>query len=160
MNNVLTISAPIRSVMSPWSASLKLRTWLFLSFTALTTIPVGLLIAWVYQNAVNNEYLAVKEKHLIVAQNLSESLSRYATDAKLTFDVLSENFDVLKTKKSYTAMANEVGLQYIAEIEHTGRVSRSMSFVENVDVQPSIPNILIRKMRLAPASQGTSFSGV
>ena len=70
---------------------LRLRTILFVCFTVVSAIPVGLLAWWVAESALEQEYKAVEEKHLLVAKNLTNALSRYATDAKEVF-LLAERF--------------------------------------------------------------------
>ena len=60
----------------------SLRTILLVSFTLISAIPVFILAGWVQQTALQNEYDAVYEKHLIIAKNLTGSLNRYVSDLK------------------------------------------------------------------------------
>jgi len=73
--------------MTNLSKKLSLRSVLFLCFTLISAIPVLILAGWVQQTALENEYDAVHEKHLIIAQNLTGSISRYITDLKSGFRI-------------------------------------------------------------------------
>lgn len=64
----------------------RLQTIIFISLVLISLIPVLLLGMWVQQNSVENEFKAVKEKHLIIANNLSREIQRYITDTKSAFD--------------------------------------------------------------------------
>lgn len=60
----------------------SLRTILLICFTLISAIPVFFLAGWVQQTALQNEYDAVHEKHLIIAKILTGSISRYISDLK------------------------------------------------------------------------------
>ena len=57
---------------------IRLRTLLFLILTALSIGPVLLLGTQLKRPAMKRELDAVNEKHLMVAQHLTEALDRYA----------------------------------------------------------------------------------
>ena len=65
----------------------SLRTTLLISFTLISAIPVFFLAGWIQQTALKNEYDAVHEKHLIIAKNLTGSISRYILDLKSGFRI-------------------------------------------------------------------------
>ena len=64
------------------SIRLRLRTILFVGFTLISAVPVLLLSVWVQDSALDKEVDSVREKHLIVAHNLTGALARYVTDVK------------------------------------------------------------------------------
>jgi len=63
----------------------RLRTLLFLILTALSTGPVLLLGTQIKYPAMERELDEVHEKHLMVAQHLTEALDRYARDVAAVF---------------------------------------------------------------------------
>jgi len=76
-------------------AKLNLRVVLFFAFSLLSVIPVLFLGWWTVDNAREREYAAVKDKHLLVAKNLTLALSRYAQD---TVSIL-EHFSTMPLEK-------------------------------------------------------------
>ncbi|MBE9029791.1 diguanylate cyclase [filamentous cyanobacterium LEGE 11480] len=69
-----------------------LQKVLFCSFTFVAMVPVVFLGTWVQQNSLEVELKAVEDKHLLLANNISAALSRYATDLTATFTEKSENY--------------------------------------------------------------------
>ncbi len=68
---------------------LRLRFILFIGFTLISAVPVLLLSAWVQDAALDKQDAAldkevdsVREKHLIVAHNLTGALARYVIDVE------------------------------------------------------------------------------
>ena len=69
----------------------RLRVVLFVTFSVMSVIPVLLLGWWAVDSARENEYAAVKEKHLLVAENLTLALSRYAQDTESILEYISSS---------------------------------------------------------------------
>ena len=63
----------------------SLRKILVICFTLISAVPVLLLALWIQQSAVEKEFEAVQEKHLIIAKNLTGAIERYIDDAKFAF---------------------------------------------------------------------------
>lgn len=72
--------------------ALDLQKILFGSFTIVAMVPVVFLGTWIQRNAFEVEIQAVREKHLLLAKNISGALSRYALDLTVTFTEKSENY--------------------------------------------------------------------
>ena len=68
----------------------SLRFILFFSFLLMSMIPVLLLGWWTINSARDNEYVAVEDKHLLVAKNLTLALSRYAQDTTAVLNYFSK----------------------------------------------------------------------
>lgn len=73
----------------------NLRIVLFFAFSLLSVIPVLFLGWWTVDTAREREYSAVKDKHLLVAKNLTLALSRYVQD---TVSIL-EHFSAMPLEK-------------------------------------------------------------
>ncbi len=72
---------------------MKLRWLLFLAFTLISAVPVFMLAVWVDRSAIKKEISAVEEKHLLLAHNLSYTLSRYVQDVEATFRLVVANLN-------------------------------------------------------------------
>jgi signal transduction histidine kinase/ActR/RegA family two-component response regulator len=58
---------------------------LFVAFTLVAAVPIAVLAIWEGQTAFQNELDSVRERHLLVARNLTSTMSRYVKDLKATF---------------------------------------------------------------------------
>ena len=70
---------------------IRLRLVLFCGFILVALIPMSILDLSVQHTALKNEFDAVEEKHLLVAQNLTNALSRYSMDVVTVFNLLATN---------------------------------------------------------------------
>jgi signal transduction histidine kinase/ActR/RegA family two-component response regulator len=60
---------------------------LFLAFTLVAGVPIAVLAIWEGQTAFQNELDSVRERHLLVARNLTSTMSRYVKDLKSAFSL-------------------------------------------------------------------------
>ncbi len=58
---------------------------MFAGFFVVAAVPILAFSVWVQQAALSSEVEAVKEKHLLVAANLTRAISRYLTDVEAGF---------------------------------------------------------------------------
>src|ERR1700730_4535042 len=63
----------------------RMHHLLFLAFTFVAGVPIGVLAIWEGQTAFQNELDSVRERHLLVARNLTSTMSRYVKDLKSAF---------------------------------------------------------------------------
>src|ERR1700733_13364219 len=63
----------------------KMHHLLFLAFTLVAGVPIAVLAIWEGQTAFQNELDSVRERHLLVARNLTSTMSRYVKDVKSSF---------------------------------------------------------------------------
>jgi signal transduction histidine kinase/ActR/RegA family two-component response regulator len=60
---------------------------LFLAFTLVSGVPIAVLAIWEGQTAFQNELDSVRERHLLVAQNLTSTMSLYVKNLKAAFSL-------------------------------------------------------------------------
>ncbi|MGE4219529.1 MAG: ATP-binding protein [Alphaproteobacteria bacterium] len=140
--------------------ALRLRSMLTVAFTALTVLPVLSLAVWVWSNALDRAVAEVRERHLLIAQNLGQALTRYATDAEAVFEVFYRS-DV------DPAVAGESGLLQSLHFQHICvlRLTPGGAVVEKTFRVPDVPTIsafpLPELLPQVPSEPGTvAFSGV
>ena len=63
----------------------KMHHLLFVAFTLVAGVPIAVLAIWEGQTAFQNELDSVRERHLLVARNLTSTMSRYVKDVKSAF---------------------------------------------------------------------------
>src|ERR1700712_3357662 len=69
---------------------LPLHHLLFIAFTIIAAAPIAVLAVWEGNTSFQNELESVRERHLLVARNLTSTMSRYVRDVEavvgLTFE--------------------------------------------------------------------------
>src|SRR5258707_397049 len=63
----------------------RMHQLLFVAFTLVAAVPIAVLAIWEAQTTFQNELDTVRERHLLVARNLTSTMSRYVKDLKATF---------------------------------------------------------------------------
>ena len=72
------VSAPRR-----WAGfSLRLHHLLFIAFTMIAGVPIAVLALWESSTSLQTELDSVRERHLLVARNLTSTMSRYSMTCK------------------------------------------------------------------------------
>jgi len=98
-----------------------------------------MLDGWVQQSALNKEIAAVKEKHLLVAHNLTGDLSSYAISVKSAFRLVSQNLALNKNIDGSPELLQTLNFYHISVIDADGNVKRtvsSASFAGKPDITP------------------------
>ncbi len=103
--------------------NLRLRYVLAIAFILIATIPVVLLGTWVEESAIERETSMVSEKHLLLAQNLTGGLERYARDTRAVFDYLTATATSEAPSPAGLTLANEIGFRHFCLIDDEGRIS-------------------------------------
>ena len=78
------IVAPVRE--RRWGGP-RMHLLLFLAFTLIAAVPIAVLALWEARTSFQNELDSVRERHLLVARNLTSTMSRYVTDIKAVFSL-------------------------------------------------------------------------
>jgi len=99
---------------------LSLPNILFIGFTLISAVPVLLLGAWVQESALEKEVEAVKEKHLLVARNLTGALTRYVTDVEAGFRAATDHIGVGMNEKSMLSLLNGLHIRALWTIDGNG----------------------------------------
>lgn len=94
-----------------------LRGVVFSMMMVVAILPIAAFYNWVERNSFQRELDAVEETHLIIAQNLSAALSRYATDAKSIFTLAVANIDLLDRSNRYTQALSNFHICHIVVLD-------------------------------------------
>ena len=92
-------SAQAETAAAPGRVAPRPRLWawprmhhlLFVAFTLVAGVPIAVLAIWEGQTAFQNELDSVRERHLLVARNLTSTMSRYVKDLKSAFPMAFDN---------------------------------------------------------------------
>ncbi len=106
---------------------IKLRYFLFITFTLISSVPVMILGAWVQQEALHKEIEAVKEKHLLVARNLTGDLTRYIIDVESSFRLIAKNLAQHHTLDGFKQHLDTLFIRYVDIITVDGSIVNTSS---------------------------------
>ena len=138
----------------------RFRTMFFVTLLVLSSLPLLGLTIWIERSAVNKEYDAVTEKHLVVAQNLSLAMSRYVLDIKNVVNMFARMADLhtsaLNSHKSDISASKGLEgfeLEYVAVLDYKNDIQ--MAFTRSDDPAQLPEAELLNKVRsLAEGANG------
>lgn len=125
--NLLRMFGTLMPVLRPSLRAILLSVMLLVS-----VVPIVLFSYWAVQHALEKEYRAVNEKHLLLAKNLSAALERYSVDVLSVFESISDEFD------SNELSAQQINLLQQLNLHALARYSKTPCNVECCLVSPSI----------------------
>ncbi len=137
--------------------ALRFRYLLAVAFIAVALIPELFLSAWFQRAAFDNEMAAVREKHLLLASNMTAALERYAKDVEATFEMLSATAVAGLPLDSAVELAGQLGLRHFCLIGDDGRIERRLDL--NGETATSLDPDVLERLR-ARADGGRLFGPV
>ncbi|WP_136806566.1 diguanylate cyclase domain-containing protein [Desulfosediminicola flagellatus] len=100
---------------------IKLRTALFWMFAFSALVPVVFLAIWIQQNAFAQERNSVRERHLLLARNLTGALSRYSIDIEAVMVDISTHLDY-ELAAAHVYLLESIGITLLVGVDSSGQV--------------------------------------
>lgn len=132
---------------------LNLRFILFLTLTLISAAPVLILSTWVQKTALEKEVAAVKEKHLLVARNLTGDLTRYIIDVESSFTLIARNLAQNIIVEGFDDHIDTLYFRYISMMNSDGTFVQTITKSQNPVKQLSPSMIDELQPLLSQASQ-------
>lgn len=139
---------------------IRLKYLLFISFTLIASLPVLILAGWVEESALNKEISSVKEKHLLVARNLTSGLERYVNDVESGFKLVSNNMRKGIGVEGVSEYLDSLFLRYVRIINSEGVISKqvtALSTVKKDQFSPETLKLLLPIVKTAHDNIGVVF---
>jgi signal transduction histidine kinase/ActR/RegA family two-component response regulator len=136
-----------------WSGP-RLHHLLFLAFTVVAAVPIALLAIWEGRAAFQNELDSVRERHLLVARNLTSSMSRYVQDAKAVFSMAFESGALAKPVPGVADLLIALHVVHLCTIAPDGRIEMRMDGLPN-DLGPRLDPSLMDTIRALAHDAGS-----
>ncbi len=120
---------------------MRLRTALFCMFAFSALLPVLFLAFYIQKNAFTREINSVRERHLLVARNLTSALIRYSTDVEAIMVDICTHIDH-RLVDGHFHLLKTIGITLLAEFDDSGNVGDI--FYGNSEYLPKmeLPDIL------------------
>lgn len=139
---------------------LRLRWVLTAAFVVVALLPVGLLTAWVQQTAYERELSEVRERHLLIARNLTAALERFARDVTAGFLLYCQTRAVSNEQsRPIAALHGKLGFRYFLTLDRDGAILHAAA-VEGGSVPERLDPALSRALWEAAPQGAIGFSPV
>ncbi|MCL1066205.1 diguanylate cyclase [Shewanella olleyana] len=100
---------------------LPFRHLLFLVMILTSLIPITAISLWSANSALENEYNMVHDKHLLLAQNITKALNRYAMDALAIFTTVTNFNNSQGVAKDMFTLLNTIDVVSIGVFNQQGQ---------------------------------------
>src|SRR5947207_1697872 len=148
--------ASLRRRLGALRLRLKMRHVLFVAFTIVAALPVITLGAWVEHRAVGQEIDAARDKHLLVAHNLTAAVSRYVFDVRAGFDLAISAFNSREQAPGLQELLRSLEFRHICILDgKSGEVERFMPGL----AAPSANKITLKPALLADIHEALKEGG-
>ena len=117
---------------------LKLRYLLVAVFTVVATVPAIFLGFWVERTALEKEVSAVREKHLLLARNITAALERYAHDTEAVFRLLAETAAEARPLAPLATVAQQLDFRYFIVIGPADGVQQQLGMMDAADADRAL----------------------
>jgi hypothetical protein len=111
---------------------------LFVAFTLVAGVPIAVLAIWEGQTAFQNELDSVRERHLLVARNLTSTMSRYVKDLKATFPLAFTAGSMRQPDPSLINLLMSLDVIHICILNPDGSIANELPGLTD-DVQDQSP---------------------
>lgn len=105
---------------------MKLRHLFVITFCCLTLIPLVLFWAWPYSKALESELKDVKQRHLVIAQNLSAAFERYYQDVTGIFTIIDTQSDAQLNSQGFNQLLSSYDFMMVAKFDERGVIKRCL----------------------------------
>lgn len=100
---------------------MPLRSYLLLGCVIVALVPVLIFTFWIQRSAYQQEIASVKDRHLLIARNLTGALARYALDIQAAFQDVTHNPDE-SVPEEQTHLLKTLGINLIAYLDMDGEL--------------------------------------
>jgi signal transduction histidine kinase len=130
---------------------LRLHHLLFIAFTIIAATPIAVLAWWEGNTSFQNELDSVRERHLLVARNLTSTMSRYVKDVEAVFGLAFESGALNRPVAGLTDLLTSLNVIHIFCIAPDGGVEARLPGL-SADPADQLPSPVVSDLRLLAAN--------
>src|SRR3984957_6263152 len=130
-------AAPSRRRRWAWP---RMHHLLFLAFTLVAGVPIAVLAIWEGQTSFQNELDSVRERHLLVARNLTSTMSRYVKDLKSAFPMAFAGGAIAQANAGLVNLLSSLDVIHICLLNSDGSVDSVFSGLTDDVLMESPPD--------------------
>lgn len=134
--------------------SLRLHHLLFVAFTLIAGVPITVLALWESNTSFQNELDSVRERHLLVARNLTTTMSRYVRDVESVLELTFDNTFLTTPMPGLVHLLTSLNVVHVCIIGANGQVQAILPGLPTRDSGLSLPLLLNELRTLASNAHG------
>jgi signal transduction histidine kinase/CheY-like chemotaxis protein len=131
--------------------SLRLHHLLFIAFTLIAGVPIAVLALWEGNTSFQNEVDSVRERHLLVARNLTSTMSRYVKDVEAVFGLAFESGALSHPVAGLTDLLMSLNVIHIGILAPDGTMEATLPGLSN-EPAGDLPPPLLADLRVLAAN--------
>ena len=139
---------------------MRIRTVLIIAFLTATLVPSTIFGWWSYQQGLSREFADVKDRHLLLAQNVGKALERYHTDLVGTFDSISSSLLDGHSTPNLEALMTSINMQCVLIVNKVTNVITARADMIATHSDNPIAPIIINTAKTIAIPGKTTFSEV
>ena len=137
------------------SNGIRMQHLLFLMMLLVAAVPVATLDYWESRTSFQNEMDAVRERHLLVARNLTSTLSRYVIDVKAAFVVTLTSGALDHNIPGLTDLLNSLDFTHICVIDANGKIEPALPGLKRAAGSLATPTVMAELRQMATGRAGS-----
>jgi signal transduction histidine kinase/CheY-like chemotaxis protein len=131
--------------------ALRLHHLLFIAFTIIAGAPIAVLALWEGNTSFQNELDSVRERHLLVARNLTSTMSRYVKDVEAVFGLAFESGALAHPVAGLTDLLMSLNVIHLCIIAPDGTKEVSLPGLAS-EAAGAVPAPLLMELRQLAAN--------
>jgi signal transduction histidine kinase/CheY-like chemotaxis protein len=133
---------------------LRLHHLLFIAFTIIAGAPIAVLALWEGNTSFQNELDSVRERHLLVARNLTSTMSRYVKDVEAVFGLAFESGALSHPVAGLTDLLMSLDVIHVCLLAPDGTLEAEIKGLSGEAVGDLAPPLLADLRGLAANAHG------
>jgi signal transduction histidine kinase/CheY-like chemotaxis protein len=133
---------------------LRLHHLLFIAFTIIAGAPIAVLALWEGNSAFQNELDSVRERHLLVARNLTTTMSRYVKDVEAAFGLVFDSGALNHPIAGLTDLLMSLNVIHVCILAPDGTLEADIQGLSSEPIGILPPPLLTDLRMLAASAHG------
>ena len=133
---------------------IRMHHLLFLAFIIVAAVPIIVLALWEERTSYQHELDSVRERHLLVARNLTTSMSRYIRDVKAAFTVVFESGALDTPIPGLADLLTSLNVIHVCIVAPNGTIESWLRGLAPARASAFDPKLLVELKALATSANG------
>jgi len=122
---------------------IRIRTTLLITFLAIGLVPLGMFTWMTYERTLSSEFGEVRDRHLLLAQNISVALTRYEMDVRAAMRAISEGLRYHRVLSGNQSLLEALNILNVSIVDAaTGNVISSINGIGQTPISRLKPATL------------------
>jgi signal transduction histidine kinase/ActR/RegA family two-component response regulator len=147
-------SARLSRTGGRFRVGLRLHHLLFIAFTIVAGAPIAVLAWWEGNTSFQNELDSVRERHLLVARNLTTTMSRYVKDVEAVFGLTFESGALSHPVAGLTGLLMSLNVIHVCLLAPDGTLEAGITGLSSAPPADPSPELLADLRALATSAHG------